>query len=127
MDVLYAFNAKTEPNLNIKKETGRETIPNGSQQSAATITGSAISIANLLDYVNKYFPDILPEEVLKHYGHTSRPEEKIGDSALFQDRLDIADRNRAVILQKKRKVLRKNWRNLRGHTAKSFAESTSRK
>ena len=91
------------------------------------IAGSIINIANLLDYVNKYFPDILPEEVLKHYGHTSRPEEKIGDSALFQDRLDIADRNRAVILQKKRKVLRKNWRNLRGHTAKSFSESTSRK
>lgn len=107
MDVLYAFNAKTEPNLNIKKETGRETIPNGSQQSAATITGSAISIANLLDYVNKYFPDILPEEVLKHYGHTSRPEGKIGESALFQDRLDIADRNRAVILQKKAESLEK--------------------
>ena len=32
-----------------------------------SVTDSTISIAELLDYVNKYFPDILPESVLKHY------------------------------------------------------------
>ena len=40
----------------------------------------------MLDYVNQYFPDILPESVLKHHGYESRPEGKIGESALFQDR-----------------------------------------
>ncbi len=86
MDVLYAFNAKTEPDLSIKKETGRETIPNGPQQKAATITGSTISIAKLLNYVNIYFPDILPESVLRHYGHDARPAGKLGESALYSDR-----------------------------------------
>ena len=68
MDVLYAYNAKTERNLRIKNGTGRETIPNGPQRNAATITDSTISISELLDYVNRYFPDILPESVLRHYG-----------------------------------------------------------
>lgn len=86
MDVLYAYNAKTEPTLGIKEGTGRETIPNGPQRNAATITGSTISISELLDYVNDYFPDILPEEVLKHYGHESRPEGKLGESVLYSDR-----------------------------------------
>ena len=86
MDVLYAYNAKTEPTLGIKEGTGRETIPNGPRRNAATITGSTISISELLDYVNDYFPDILPEEVLKHYGHESRPEGKLGESVLYSDR-----------------------------------------
>lgn len=50
------------------------------------VTDSTISIAELLDYVNKYFPDILPESVLKHYGYDSRPDGKLGESALYQDR-----------------------------------------
>lgn len=54
-------------------------------------TGSTISIDNLLDYVNKYFPDILPEETLKHYGYDARPEGKLGKSALYQDRPGTED------------------------------------
>ena len=46
-------------------------------------TDSTITIADLLGYVNKYFPDILPEEVLKHYGHDSRPDGKLGEDALY--------------------------------------------
>ena len=117
MDVLYAINAKKENRLRSMRP-GFQRPVTGSEESVALnepaltekplrIADSAISIANLLDYVNKYFPDILPEEALKHYGHTSRPEGKIGESALFQDRLDIADRNRAVILQKKAESLEK--------------------
>ena len=32
------------------------------------VTSPTISISTLLDFVNQYFPDILPEDVLKHYG-----------------------------------------------------------
>lgn len=41
------------------------------------------SISDLLDYVNKYYPDILPEDVLRHYGFSSRPGGTIGESALY--------------------------------------------
>lgn len=76
MNVLYAINAKKEP---------AALLPLSTEKSALG-TGSTISISELLDYVNDYFPDILPEEVLKHYGHESRPEGKLGESVLYSDR-----------------------------------------
>ncbi len=63
MDVLYAINAKKGNRL-------RSMRP-GFQ---GPVTDSTISIAELLDYVNQYFPDILPEDVLKHYGYDARPD-----------------------------------------------------
>lgn len=45
----------------------------------------------MLNYVNNYFPDILPESVLKHYGYSSRPEGNIGESALFSRDVDYAE------------------------------------
>ena len=79
VDVLYAVNAKTEPAGSLSPEiTG---LP-------ATLTDSAISIRSLLDYVNRYFPDVLPESVLRHYNHDRRPEGKLGESALYQRRDD---------------------------------------
>lgn len=72
--VRYAVNAKTEPAGSLSpKITG---VP-------ATLTGSNISIANLLDYVNRYFPDVLPEDVLKHYGYSTRPKGELGKNALY--------------------------------------------
>lgn len=106
MDVLYAINAKTEPNLGIKKNQAGA-YPQGITEKSAILTGSAdmavldaprytesplsvtnpkISIAQLLEYVNRYFPDVLPESVLRHFGHTERPQGKIGESALFSTR-----------------------------------------
>ena len=79
IDVLYAVNAKTEPAGSLSPEVS--TPP----------TGSTISISNLLDYVNNYFPDILPESVLKHYGYSSRPEGNIGKNALFSHDVDYAE------------------------------------
>lgn len=74
VDVLYAINAKTEPAGSLSPEiTG---VP-------ATLTGSNISIADLLTYVNRYFPDVLPESVLRHFGHSERPAGKLGEGALF--------------------------------------------
>ena len=79
VDVLYSANAKKEP-----------AVLNAPRVSTPA-AGSNISISDLLDFVNEYFPDVLPEEVLKHYGHSSRPEGVIGESALFSDR-DISNR-----------------------------------
>lgn len=76
IDVLYAANAKKEPAALLPKIT----------EESATPTGSKISIAKLLDIVNELYPDILPEDVLKHYGHTERPAGKIGESALYSSR-----------------------------------------
>lgn len=73
VDVLYAINAKKEPAALLPEITG---VP-------ATLTGSTISIADLLTYVNRYFPDVLPEGVLRHFGHSERPAGKLGDGALF--------------------------------------------
>ena len=60
IDVLYAVNTKKETVGKMPGSHGKTTLP----------TVSNISISDLLDYVNKYFPDILPENVLKHYGYT---------------------------------------------------------
>lgn len=82
IDVLYAVNAKKEP-------TGSSKSP----QLSTAATGSTISISDLLDYVNKYYPDILPEDVLKHYGYDSRPQGKIGESALYSRKEQPIDYN----------------------------------
>lgn len=84
MDVLYAINAKTEPNLGIKKGNQVGAYPQGSLSNDRFLTDSTISIAQLLDYVNKYFPDVLPESVLRHYGYDARPEGKLGNDVLYQ-------------------------------------------
>ncbi len=79
MDVLYSVNAKKENRL-------RSMRP----EIQPSVTDSTISIAELLDYVNKYFPDILPESVLRHYGYDARPEGELGESALYSDREDTS-------------------------------------
>lgn len=48
----------------------------------ATPTDSNISIAHLLDSVNRNFPDVLPEDVLRRFGHEARPDGTIGKDAL---------------------------------------------
>ena len=75
VDVLYAVNAKTEPAGSLSPEL--------SSQRDVSLTGSTVSISDLLDYVNRYYPDILPEDVLRHYGYTARPDGVIGESALY--------------------------------------------
>ena len=77
VDVLHAVNTK-------KDAAG--TLPGRYGLTAHPTTSSAITIAQLLDFVNAYFPDILPEDVLRHYGYTSRPDGILGESALYQER-----------------------------------------
>ena len=79
MDVLYAINTKKEPDVLNAPRYANDSL---------SVTDSTISIAELLDYVNKYFPDILPESVLRHYDYDARPEGELGKDALFSDRTD---------------------------------------
>ena len=79
IDILYAANAKKEAAALDAPRVTNKSLP---------ITASTISIAELLEYVNRYFPDILPESVLRHFGHTSRPEGVIGESALYSEETD---------------------------------------
>ena len=97
MDVLYAINAKTEPNLGIKKRNQVGANPQGLLSNDNFLTDSTISIADLLNYVNQYFPDILPESVLRHFGHTSRPEGELGKSALYSKRDTESLSNRSLL------------------------------
>jgi len=102
MDILYAINAKKEPAALLPRVYGEKSAPS---------TDSTISIAELLDYVNKYFPDILPESVLKHYGHHARPAGKLGESTLYSDRYsteaDLEQQNEK--LKTKVSDIQKQW------------------
>lgn len=58
----------------------------------ATLTGSSISISDLLTYVNRYFPDVLPESVLRHFGHSERPAGKLGEGATAVSGAELCER-----------------------------------
>ena len=88
MDVLYAVNAKKELAATKSPRLTAEPL---------SVTSSTISIAELLDLVNHHFPDILPEDVLKHYGYDSRPEGDLGDDALYQERTEDSVSNRSLL------------------------------
>ncbi|MBR3844655.1 MAG: hypothetical protein IKM39_04030, partial [Clostridia bacterium] len=77
MDVLYSINAKKELAANNSPRLTAKPL---------SVTSSTISISDLLQYVNKFFPDVLPEDVLRHFGHNSRPDGELGKHVLFQSR-----------------------------------------
>lgn len=109
MDVLYAMNAKTEADLHIQKENRLGDYPRGGQHKGSSPSGSTISISELLDYVNTYFPDILPEDVLRHYGHTERPAGRLGESAMYSMR----DPQQVAEWEEVREILTEENRKLR--------------
>ena len=82
VDVLYAINAKKEPAASLPKFT----------DESAPLTCSSISIADLLTYVNRYFPDVLPESVLRHFGHSERPAGKLGEGATAVTGAELCER-----------------------------------
>lgn len=95
MDVLYAINAKKStaalnaPLVSTPNYRTEELAALNAPRLAAkplSVTNSTISIAELLNYVNKYFPDVLPESVLRHYQHDRRPEGELGENALYSER-----------------------------------------
>lgn len=77
MDVLYSMNAKKElAALNAPRATPK----------ALPVTSSDYTVPSVLNLVKEHFPDILPEDVLKHYGYESRPDGKLGESVLYSSR-----------------------------------------
>lgn len=87
MDVLYAINSKREAGSEIKKEESAVlNDQDGQHKGSNPSDSSVISIAQLLDFVNKYFSDILPKDVYEHYGHTERPRGELGEYAQYQQR-----------------------------------------
>lgn len=77
MDVLYSMNAKKElAALNAPRATPK----------ALPVTSSDYTVPSVLNLVKEHFPDILPEDVLKHYGYESRPDGKLGESVLYSAR-----------------------------------------
>ena len=87
IDALYAINAK-------KQELAATKSPRFTAEPLSE-TSSTITIANLLDLVNQYFPDVLPEDVLKHYGYDARPEGDLGKDILYstQETDNISNRD----------------------------------
>ena len=80
IDVLYSMNTKTQA---IEKNRPGAVSPGVAARDADYLTDSTISIAHLLELVNRYFPDILPMDVQRHFGRTERPAGKIGESAKY--------------------------------------------
>ena len=78
IDVLYSVNAK--------KEEAVLNAPPPTNNSLRITSSSKISIAELLEFVNRFYPDILPKPVYEHFGHTERPKGKLGESALYSER-----------------------------------------
>ena len=106
MDVLYAINAKKStaalnaPLVSTPNYRTEELAALNAPRLTAkplSVTNSTISIAELLDYVNKYFPDVLPESVLRHYQHDRRPEGELGENALYSERDPNATSNRSLL------------------------------
>ena len=112
MDVLYAINAKKGNRL--------RTMRPGFQ---GPVTDSTISIAELLDNVNEYFPDILPEDVLRHFGHESRPEGKLGESALYSSRKAETEESHKEELAKTRARLSKEAQERRENILRDYQKS----
>ena len=54
----------------IKKESAAPNVPAPEGNPLSLNTDSTIKISVLLGIVNKYFPDILPENVYKHFYET---------------------------------------------------------
>ncbi len=84
VDVLYSVNAK---HTGIEQKNGADrALAPGVPAETDRLTDPAISIAQLLEFVNRYFPDILPRDVLSHFGREERPEGALGGSVRYSEK-----------------------------------------
>ena len=77
VDMLYAVNTKKEPAATKSPGFANELLP---------VTSSTISISNLLELVNRYYPDVISKDVLNHFGRKDRPKSELSDDIKYQDR-----------------------------------------
>lgn len=52
---------------------------------SATLTDSKISVAQLLGFVNKYLPDILPMDVAKNFDRNARAKGQLRGGAMYSE------------------------------------------
>lgn len=88
VDVLYAINAKKEPGGSSKSP--------GVTNKFAPLTDSNISISNVLEFVNEYYPDLLSEDVLKHFNYNERPNGLFTNDVLYSIKEKPIDYNAVI-------------------------------
>ena len=99
--------------VNTKNESAVHNAPSPTKNLLA-VTDSKISVSQLLDLSIDNFPDVLSESVLRHYGYESRPDGKIGESALFSRESSLYLQEQNEELQKQVEALKKEaayWKN----------------
>ena len=92
IDVLHAIDTRKRPAALEGPQIADEPL---------LVTGHDISIADFLDYVNYYFPDVLPMNVLQHYGYSERPQ---SDLQGLRYSLDTAEVSKEQVAQTKRRL-----------------------
>lgn len=94
IDVMYSANVK-------KVESAALDGARASGQKPLSLTDSKISVADALDLVKDYFANVLPMDVLNHYG-IERTESEFAHRLKYQERQDVtADRRGFVKLLEK--------------------------
>ena len=64
-------------------------LPELAEEPASRSESFEMNVADLLQYVNRLYPDILPEDVLRHFNSTKRPDGILGKSALYSKKVDV--------------------------------------
>ena len=86
VDVLYS--------ANVKKVSAGPKGPDITENNSVSLTDTTISVAQLLEIVNKKFPDVLSMDVLNHFGVKERPKGTLGESVLFSKKENNSTNNR---------------------------------
>lgn len=86
LDVVHSLNGR------IKINSAAVSPPSLAGKAPTSLNAvSTITIANLLDLVKEFHPDVLSEDVLNHYGITERPEGYYNGNVLFSTGSTIED------------------------------------
>ena len=84
MDILYATYTKNTPKKgNNDEESAALNEPRLAKNLLPITDSSTITIPTLLELVNIHYPDIMPEDVWKHFVHEARPIGILGGTALY--------------------------------------------
>ena len=99
---MYSVNAKTQASK--EKESAGSLSPEVTGLPA-TLTDSTVSIAQLLEFVNRYYPDIMPKDVYEHFGHKERPAGDLGKSAKYSRKPKAALSTAEKIVERRERAL----------------------